>query len=193
MGKKAAPKNAAKAKAKTNTKDSDSPAEDRAEVCIVRELKNVNPKVQQHLARVHKALKTIYSHPLFADAQDLSPLSISEGGHQTPFCATHMKTVLTQQMDIPPKLRSGYRAAINGFWINHTWLVNHRVCALKVQLDHLASKSYPHDAPPSCLTNDTHIAVDSPNFDVVKHRGCSSARVTGRIWTRAFVPDGESY
>jgi len=129
-----------------------------------------NPQVQKHLIRVHEALQTIKSHPIFANVESLVPLTINEGGSQAPFSQTQMKTVLTQQESLPAEQRTGYKCSINGFWMNHLWLVNHRVSLVQQQLEHLA-KSYPHDKPPAALRQELVIAVDSPSFDVQKHLG----------------------
>ena len=113
------------------------------------ELQTCNTQVSQHLVRVHNALKTVFEHDIFKSADKLLPLSIQEGGTQAPFSQKDCTQVLTQQLMLPLNKRTGYKCAMNGLWVNHTWLVNPRVPVLGSQVEHLMKHHYPYDSPPA--------------------------------------------
>ena len=162
-GKRAAP-DAPGGPAGKKAKSGDAVASSAAqEVC--------NTQVSQHIVRVHNALKTIQGHDLFKNADSLSPLSIAEGGSQAPFNQKDCTNVLTQQQSLPANQRTGYKCGMNGFWPNHTWLVNPRVPILNSQVTYLMNKSYKFDDPPATAPHQWHLACDNPQFNVAEHFG----------------------
>ncbi|CAE7533139.1 unnamed protein product, partial [Symbiodinium pilosum] len=73
-----------------------------------------------HLCRIHEALKTIRGHSVFDGIDGARPLSISQGGHQTPF----------DKKDAVSALSKGegafYLCGGNFMWADQIWLANHR-------------------------------------------------------------------
>jgi hypothetical protein len=131
-----------------------------------------NPRLAKHIGRVHKALQTLKNHKTFADLESLEPLKISEGGTLGPFCQKDCTAVLKSQNDLPTDRRTGYGpVAINCMWINHTWLVNHRVDRIDAQLESIKKTHYPYNAPPASATHMCHIAVMGEKYSVHDHIG----------------------
>lgn len=132
----------------------------------------LNPRLTKHIGRVHEALNTLKNHRIFEDLETMEPLKIADGGTLTPFVQKDCTTVLTSQKDLPLDRRTGYGpCAINGMWINHTWLVNHRVDRIDSQLESIKKTHYPYNSPPASATHICHIAVNNEKFPVADHKG----------------------
>jgi hypothetical protein len=146
-----------------------------------------NPRLAKHIGRVHKALQTLKNHKTFADLESLEPLKISEGGTLGPFCQKDCTAVLKSQNDLPTDRRTGYGpVAINCMWINHTWLVNHRVDRIDAQLESIKKTHYPYNAPPASATHVCHIAVPGEKYSVHDHIG-SLQRVSPEELTEVIL------
>ena len=120
--------------------------------------KPLMPSHAQHLVKVHKALATIRNCPIFSQAATSQPLSLAQGGSEHPFSESSCRVVLKQGRS--------YACGGNFFWIDHTWLCNHRVPMNASVIKHLMNSKFPHNEPPSCSPFRCTIAVDNENFGI---------------------------
>lgn len=117
-----------------------------------------------HLVRVHEALNVIHGCEVFAGIVDSTPLDIKEGGKQTPYSAKDMQYALACSDG------GEYRCGGNVFWLEHTWLCNHRVPFNEQQIKALQA-FFPHDKPPASSPFDFWVAVEHNKINLHEHRG----------------------
>ena len=99
-----------------------------------------SPSMAQHLVNVHKALATMRNCAMFQDVATLPPLTLDDGASEHPYKHTNCQTVL--------KGDNVFKCAGNFMWIDHTWLVNHRVRMNIGNIKYLMKTKFKYDEPP---------------------------------------------
>ncbi|CAE7207986.1 unnamed protein product [Symbiodinium sp. KB8] len=112
-----------------------------------------------HLMKVHEALQLIRDRPIFAGIDSAAPLSIAQGGKQSPFCLSDAVQALKAQGDT-------YEAAGNFMWQDHIWLANHRVPMNAGQIRAIQAFHLDPLKPPRSWPYELVLAVDKAD------RGC---------------------
>ena len=117
----------------------------------------VSEQVAAHLVKVHAALALIRNCPIFAGLNSSQPLALNKGGSEHPYAVEDAKVVLATCKP--------FTAAGNFMWLDHTWLVNHRVPMNRGQIKHLMNTKFPYDAPPKRSPFRTVVALSSAGED----------------------------
>ena len=125
-----------------------------------------NAQVASHLSRMHEALKTIKSHPIFGDAAKLDALGINDGGSQAAFSQADCTRVLSGGS---PGVQ--YKCGANSLWQDMLWLANHRVPINMAQIETIQKfQLVPHKPPPT-MPFITTVALDGADMKVLQHKG----------------------
>ena len=118
-----------------------------------------------HLCRIHEALKTIRGHSVFDGIDGARPLSISQGGHQTPF----------DKKDAVSALSKGegafYLCGGNFLWADQIWLANHRVPINSGQVQDIQKNFLPALSPPKAFSFTVTVAVETADEAGSETRG----------------------
>ena len=161
MGKRATPGSATKetkakkVKSPVDTKKIPVPAEGASSAASSDNM--CGPTIR----KVHEALDTIGGHQIFVGIQNMSPLSIAEGGTQAPF----------QQSELKNAIDRNYSCGVNFFWQSFTWLANHRIPINPGQIQEMQRYAFKPREPPTNITFTTVLAIDSNEHDVNKSKG----------------------
>ncbi|CAK0851057.1 unnamed protein product, partial [Prorocentrum cordatum] len=112
-------------------------------------------------------LAKIKGHPLLANIEDESVLTIPQGGRMVPFDAQNYKTCMEQN--------SEYQCAGNFFWQNVMVSPTPSVTILKKNIRDVGNMNYPDPSQPvRFIPHTINIGIPSVDFDPTAHMGSLS-------------------
>ena len=132
----------------------------------------MSPNCASHLVKVHEALNTIRNNPLFSHVASAMPLKIGDGGLQAPFSQSDCTKATATTVAVDNFINNPiYKCGGNLLWVDHTWLVNHRVPFNASEIKKIQAFHYPPADPPATAPHTVRVAIDDPDFKVTDHVG----------------------
>ena len=118
-------------------------------------------------ADIETKLATIKAHPLLANIESESVLTIGQGGRMAPFDARAYKMCMEHNNE--------YQCAGNFFWQNAMVSPTPSVTILKKNIVDVGQLNYPDPSQPTRFIPHTiHIGIPSVDFDPTAHQGSLS-------------------